>query len=218
MRTLALGAVVILCSMMGSLAILAMATPAIETVPVGTIVAWSAGADSVPANWMLCDGKVLRVKQYPELYSVIGPTWGAPSKTKFNLPDLRGRFIRGVDRGAGRDPDVEDRKAANKGGNVKGVGSVQQDSLQNHSHQQDTHTHNYQEYQIGATTSGVALSSFQGGGPYDVILSSWLSASQTSQSSVNIKGAQAFGTKTNVRKGEETRPTNAAVNFIIKVK
>ena len=218
MRNILLVITVFVCSILGSLAIMSMTAPAAETVPVGTIVAWSAGADSVPAGWMLCDGKVLRVKQYPELYAVIGPTWGAPSKTKFNLPDLRGRFIRGVDRGAGRDPDVEDRKAANKGGNVKGVGSVQQDSLQNHSHLQDAHTHNYQEYQIGASTSGVGLNSFVGGGPYDVILSSWLSASPTSQSSVNIKGAKAFGTKTNVRKGEETRPTNAAVNFIIKVK
>ena len=218
MRNFVIGASLSALSILSLLAIVAMASPPAETVPVGTIVAWSAGADSVPANWMLCDGKTLKIKKYPELYAVIGPTWGAPSNLKFNLPDLRGRFIRGVDRGAGRDPDVKDREAANKGGNTQSVGSVQEDSLQNHSHEQTTHTHSYQEYEIGATISGVALASFVGGGPYDVILSSWLDNSKSEPAKVKIKGASSFATKTKIKKGEETRPTNAAVNFIIKVR
>ena len=218
MRNLIIGAAVSALSIFSLLAIVATVYPPEETVPVGTIVAWSAGADSLPANWMLCDGKALKIKQYPELYAAIGATWGAPRKTKFNLPDLRGRFIRGVDRGAGRDPDVKDREASNKGGNANSVGSVQDDSFQDHSHEQKAHTHDYQRYFISATYTGVGIGSFQESGGYDVILSSWLRESQTSSSTVNIKGAKTYGTKTNIRKGEETRPKNAAVNFIIKVR
>jgi len=49
-------------------------------------------------------------------------------------PDLRGRFLRGVDAGLGRDPDSKDRKnaAGEKVGDV--VGSIQEDAIKSHTH------------------------------------------------------------------------------------
>jgi microcystin-dependent protein len=49
---------------------------------------------SVPENWIICDGRSLDTNDYPELFLVIGYTFGGPSYPEgdFNIPDLRGRF------------------------------------------------------------------------------------------------------------------------------
>lgn len=100
-------------------------------VPTGTIVAWGGDVTSspVPFGWALCDGATVSGtdQKYKRLYSAIGTNFGGDPNTHiFNLPDFRGRFLRGVDSGAGRDPDVTERTAMKTGGNVDDkVGSVQ---------------------------------------------------------------------------------------------
>ena len=56
--------------------------------------------------------------------------------TTFNLPDYRGRFLRGLDSsGEGRDPDLMARYAMNPGGATQdNVGSIQDDNFKSHSH------------------------------------------------------------------------------------
>ncbi|MFM8362673.1 MAG: tail fiber protein [Haliscomenobacter sp.] len=76
-------------------------------VPVGFVMPWASGSTTVPDGWLLCDGRALKSIQYPDLFSAIGTLWGngssgigAGSGTDFNLPDLRGEFIRGAAAGA----------------------------------------------------------------------------------------------------------------------
>lgn len=38
-------------------------------------------------NWLLCDGSKLNVKDYPELYKVLGKQYGGNRK-KFNIPNM----------------------------------------------------------------------------------------------------------------------------------
>ncbi|GIH02782.1 hypothetical protein Rhe02_08490 [Rhizocola hellebori] len=88
------------------------------TVPVGSIVAFAGGLDEPwleSQGWLYCDGTVLEQAQYAALYSVIGGNYGAGDGTFF-LPDLRGRFTRGADLGAGRDPYAQTRGACQNGG------------------------------------------------------------------------------------------------------
>lgn len=94
-------------------------------VPTGTIVAF--GGTVAPNGWDLCDGSSkLRAGAYARLFSAIGTAFGTADGTHFNLPDFRGRFLRGVDGAAGRDPDDATRTAMNAGGNAgDNVGSVQ---------------------------------------------------------------------------------------------
>lgn len=102
-------------------------TPAAENslVPTGTVVAFAGGADRVPNGWLPCDGRSLARSAYPSLFASIGTAHGGTG-ANFNLPDLRGRFLRGVDNGIGRDPDRGARTAANPGGNTgDAVGSVE---------------------------------------------------------------------------------------------
>lgn len=64
--------------------------------PSGVIVPF-AGSNS-PAGWFLCAGQAVSRTQYAGLFSTIGTTYGVgDGSTTFNLPDLRGRTIAGVD-------------------------------------------------------------------------------------------------------------------------
>jgi len=108
-------------------------------VPVGTVAAFT--GEHVPAGWLPCDGQALRRGDWPELFRAIGTSHGTGvsmlgvREADFNLPDYRGRFLRGVDAGedgtpAGVDPAAESRSAARAGTGNAGnrIGSYQPDA------------------------------------------------------------------------------------------
>jgi hypothetical protein len=101
--------------------------------PIGSIIAYAGPIDErweIANGWMLCDGRLLHRSDptFVLLFDAIGFTWGGDLVNRFNLPDLRGYFLRGVDgrKGPGRDPDSATRSENNPGGQ-KGdsVGTVQ---------------------------------------------------------------------------------------------
>ncbi len=105
------------------------------TLPVGAIIPFvGSNLNSLPANWLLCDGRPLASTDYPALSGALDNAFGGDS-TSFNLPDLRGMFLRGVDGGAGNDPDTTGRTAQAAGGNTgDAVGTRQQDEIVSHAH------------------------------------------------------------------------------------
>jgi microcystin-dependent protein len=209
MKKLGLVGILSAFSILGIASILTPAKASSDGLPVGTIVAWGGASSSIPAGWMLCNGKAVSKATYPELFAALGTSWGS-SGTNFNLPDLRGRFLRGDDAGTGRDPDAKKRTPSNPGGSATGVGSVQGDSLQNHTHDQDDDSHlvhqHYGAQYVDAATSGFIA----GNDPY--------MTESSSQEKAVLKGVMKYGTKSKASAGEESRPENASVNFIIKVK
>lgn len=67
-----------------------------QVLPPGSLMAYA--ASSAPTGWLLCDGSAVSRTTYATLYGVIGTTWGAgDTTTTFNVPDLRGQFLRGYD-------------------------------------------------------------------------------------------------------------------------
>ena len=63
--------------------------------PVGTIQAY--GGATAPTGWMLCQGQAISRTTYAELFAVIGTSFGTgDGSTTFNIPDLRGEFLRGA--------------------------------------------------------------------------------------------------------------------------
>ncbi|MGM3274833.1 phage tail protein [Ralstonia sp. 24A2] len=58
------------------------------------------GFNFPPANWAACDGTILPISQNPNLFSILGATYGGDGKTTFALPDLRGRAVMGPVGGA----------------------------------------------------------------------------------------------------------------------
>jgi len=65
-------------------------------VPTGTVSAFAGSA--APTGYALCDGSEVNRTTQAALFAVIGTTYGSgDGSTTFNLPDLRGRVIAGLD-------------------------------------------------------------------------------------------------------------------------
>lgn len=114
--------------------------------------------------------------------------------TAFNLPDLRGRFLRGVDHGQGRDPDAASRSMATIGGQTgDSVGTVQSGEYGSHDHG-------------GSTGQGDKSSWYWQSGEHAF----------TSQGSnvLGVNGSHYHAISASG--GKETRPVNVALEFIIK--
>lgn len=48
-------------------------------------------------NWLLCDGSAVSRTTYADLFTLLGENFGAgDGSTTFNLPDYRGKFLRGL--------------------------------------------------------------------------------------------------------------------------
>ena len=91
--------------------------------PPGSVMAYM--GTTAPTGWLLCDGSAILRTQYAALFAVLGTASGAgDGSTTFNLPDMRGVFLRGVDGGRGMDQDGVNRT----------VGSYQADMFAAHSH------------------------------------------------------------------------------------
>jgi microcystin-dependent protein len=69
----------------------------LSVLPTGCLFQYAGG--SAPSGWLLCQGQLLNISSYPNLYGVIGTTYGGNGTTTFALPDLRGRVPVGA--GAG---------------------------------------------------------------------------------------------------------------------
>ena len=88
--------------------------------PPGSI-AYIAGT-AVPAGWLKANGAAVSRAGYADLFAAIGTRYGAGNgSTTFNLPDLRGEFVRGWDDGRGVDVGRE-------------LGGFQGDEFKSHTH------------------------------------------------------------------------------------
>ncbi|WP_247392577.1 phage tail protein [Ralstonia pseudosolanacearum] len=77
---------------------------------------------TAPNGWLKANGAAVSRTTYAALYAEIGTTFGVgDGAATFNLPDLRGEFLRGWDDGRGVDAS-------------RVFGSAQLDALQNHAH------------------------------------------------------------------------------------
>jgi len=102
-------------------------------VPAGFVMAFAHA--TIPSGWLECNGAAISRTTYADLFSTIGTYYGTgDGSSTFNIPDLRGQFIRGWDHGAGNDPDAASR--TNRGDSTTGdnVGTKQADANSAHTH------------------------------------------------------------------------------------
>jgi hypothetical protein len=184
--------------------------------PIGSIIPFAGKDKEVPTGWLPCDGRALNREQYKTLYDKIGILWGSgrdgtgadPKITAFNLPDLRGVFLRGLSDGQDqdwlKDPDAQSRRNRDNTATAAGVGSYQQDGFRKHIHpfeQQLPKSNDKLWRPLSLDIHGTSKSEH---GP------EWIA------SMVQVHAWEDV----NIRVGEfgdnETRPKNAAVLFIIK--
>jgi microcystin-dependent protein len=89
--------------------------------PVGSVQYFA--MSTPPPGWLVADGSAVSRTTYSSLFTAIGTTYGAgDTTTTFNLPDLKGQFLRGWNStGTGCDAS-------------RVFGSTQQDSIECHQH------------------------------------------------------------------------------------
>jgi len=101
--------------------------------PVGSIQTMMTA--SCPANHLMANGAAVSRVTYSALFAAIGTMYGSgDGSTTFNLPDLRGYFLRGLNAGSGSDPDAVSRTNRGDGTVGDNVGTKQLDALQQHTH------------------------------------------------------------------------------------
>ena len=89
-------------------------------VPVGSIY-WF-GNTSAPTGYLQCNGAAVSRSTYSDLFTAISTTHGSgDGSSTFNVPDLRGEFIRGLDGGRGIDSG-------------RSIGTLQLDTFKKHDH------------------------------------------------------------------------------------
>jgi microcystin-dependent protein len=152
-------------------------------------------ANEAPPGWLKANGAAVSRTAYAALFQAIGTTYGAgDGTTTFNLPDLRGEFLRGWDDGRGVD-----------GG--RAFGSAQQS-------QNITHTHGVNDPSHGHVIGGGVLGSYKSppaqvddtvtsAAGWDVFYNTWTQGSFTGITIQNSGGTEA-------------RPRNIALLACIK--
>jgi microcystin-dependent protein len=109
-------------------------------VDVGTVGTFPHG---IPDGFLECDGAAINRALYAKLFEKIGVIYGAGNgSTTFDLPDYRGKFLRGLASGSGSDPDRNSRTNRGDGTTGDSVGTGQ-------AHQLDSHNHGQRYYQYG---------------------------------------------------------------------
>ncbi|MEA1842085.1 phage tail protein [Agrobacterium tumefaciens] len=154
--------------------------------PTGSITTWTTA--TAPSGFLICNGSAVSRTTYAALFAVIGTAYGAGNGTStFNIPDLRGVFVRGLDNGRGLDSG-------------RGLGSYQDSDNKSHSHGVNDPGHVHGGVQNGQSSTGRSTSVdqppavFSFGNTWGATTGIWLSASG----------------------GAESRPRNVALNYIIK--
>lgn len=160
-----------------------------DLTPAGTVI-WTARS-SAPTGYLKANGSAVSRTTYATLFSAIGTIYGAgDGSTTFNLPDLRGEFVRGWDDGRGLD-----------GG--RGFATVQGDDYRSHGHgvNDPGHSHSFSAVLTSTNNAAQNGSNDREAGP------------------VGTAGTSGSGTGISIQNsgGSETRPRNIALLACIKV-
>lgn len=157
--------------------------------PAGLILPF--GNTSAPTGYLACDGSAVSRTTYATLFAAIGTTWGAgDGSSTFNVPDLRGAFLRGTgSHGTSNMANGSDFAGPS-------VGSFENDQMQGHNIQT--------QIQAGNSDSG-------DGAGYGLLNQNAFTVTDNRTGTIVTDGSN--GTP---RTGDETRPFNAGILYCIK--
>jgi microcystin-dependent protein len=160
-------------------------------VPSGIIMPF--GGTSAPTGYLSCDGSAISRTTYSTLFTAIGTTWGTgDGSSTFNVPDLRASFLRGT--GSHGSSTMANGSAFS----APSVGSFENDQFQSHFH----------DFNRGETNEAVASGTRMTHGNNGDAVSSTTNVGLPTTDTINSTGTP--------RNGDETRPFNASVLYVIK--
>ena len=145
-----------------------------DTLPIGSVVEWY--SETIPDNWLICNGQEISRTEYSELFSVLDTTYGAgDGSTTFNIPNMSSRFAVGLDK------NDTDFNALGKVGGSKSEDITHNHTIPGHTHTTANHTltiaempnHGHGLAISGGTTAGqidrVALDGYDQGRWYSTV-------------------------------------------------
>jgi len=148
------------------------------------------GNTTAPDGFLSCDGSAISRTTYAALFDAVGTTWGSgDGSTTFNVPDLRGAFVRGT--GSHGSETMADGNAFAG----PSVGSFEDDQMQGHHHQTERPSGS------GSNTGPDTIGTL--GASIDTTI-------------ISVEEAITDGTNGPPRTGDETRPFSAGVLWVIK--
>tara|TARA_S200000501_G_scaffold370575_1_gene412004 strand:+ start:742 stop:1887 length:1146 start_codon:yes stop_codon:yes gene_type:complete len=190
---------------------LSFATP--DSVPTGCV--FCRAVASVPAGYLECNGAAISRTTYSALFAVIGTQYGSGNgSSTFNLPDLRGEFVRGFDNGRG----VDSGRSIN---NPQGSQNVSH----NHSYGNNgitvsgaNHNHNIRGISLQPSIANVAVT-LGSGQSYQVGYrnNDGVLTGDAVKNSGNLSMSGTVGITINNDGGNESRPRNVAMMYIIRI-
>ena len=139
----------------------------------GIVKDFAGPENKVPSGYLLCDGSEVSRTTYAALFDAIGTTHGPGNgTTTFNLPDLRGRVVAGVNNMGGTPANRITTNGAGFDGNTLGAAggaqvvtlTADQSGLREHSHVA-TSTHSLTADAGGAHTHNLTLGIDEGSPP-----------------------------------------------------
>ena len=95
-----------------------------STLHVGCVIPFAGNTDNIPRGYLLADGASYPTIEYPDLYAVIGNTYGGDTEN-FNVPDYRETVLVGVGE------NTTDTIASH---DVYELGEFKDDQLESHTH------------------------------------------------------------------------------------
>lgn len=184
---------------------------------IGSIVGFASSV--APEGYLPCDGSTYSQAEYPELYAMIGNKFGGPAGS-FNVPDLRGQFLRGADMIIQTPGMYQDDATAMPKNEFRAFGTASSAGAHSHSgftNSAGDHSHSYQ------TPSG---STVEYGDRNSQALDRGTSTRSTGTSgrhshtvSISSAGQHSHNLNINVTGGDaETRPMNMGVLYCICAK
>jgi microcystin-dependent protein len=168
-----------------------------ERLPRGTVLPFA--GSTPPTGYLKCDGSAISRSTYSDLFDAIGTSFGAGNgSTTFNIPDLRGVSLRGLDDGRGFDSEPS-----------RVLGSYQADAFQDFGFASTNRT------SLSADSASLHANSWAEG--FAALSTSTTNGvSYVKQDARNNQLLGAFGASGTPRRANETRVKNVAVNHIIK--
>ena len=186
----------------------------VQGVPAGSVFCMAVA--TVPSGYLECNGAAVSRTTYSVLFAVIGTAYGTGNgSSTFNLPDLRGEFVRGFDNGKGTDS-----------GRSIATSQSAQNASHNHSMSVSGTTSNptptltgdvrriSEGYRSQGTASGVFTKELDGNN--NITGSS--STSPVAGFSMDATHTHTFSASGNTgNQGGEARPRNIAMMYVIKI-
>ena len=179
-----------------------------QAVPTGSVHMMA--TTTAPSGYLKCNGAAVSRTTYADLFAIIGTTHGAgDGSSTFNVPDLRGEFVRGWDDSRGVDSGRSfgsSQSDANKQHNHTATST----SIKRHSQSRDPgHIHQIQ-YSFANSDSG-------DGGLKNLERSTMRlrAKAATAQSALSNSATISISIYTTTG-GSEARPRNVAMMYVIK--